>query len=106
MSRPSVGGAFETKLSGAVTQPGYLLEIEFSTTVRWSTRGTLTWNSQTWVGREFKVQMSGGRGMDAKLTLTLSNNDNAIGTLCLADGVGNRNIRLWKFTGNAPSLTD
>ena len=44
--------------------------------------------------------------MDAKLTLTLSNNDNAIGTLCLADGVGNRNIRLWKFTGNAPSLTD
>ena len=106
MSRPSVGGAFETKLSGAVTQPGYLLEIEFSTTVRWSTRGTLTWNSQTWVGREFKVQMSGGRGMDAKLTLTLLNNDNAIGTLCLADGVGNRNIRLWKFTGNAPSLTD
>ena len=106
MSRPSVGGTFETKLGAAVTQPGYLLEIEFSTTVRWSTRGTLTWNSQTWTGREFKVQMSGGRGMDARLTLTLNNHDNAIGTLCLADGVGNRNIRLWTFTGNAPGLTD
>ena len=57
---------------------------------------------QTWTGRESKVQMSGGRGMDARPTLTLNNHDNAIGTLCLADGVGNRNIRLWTSTGNAP----
>ena len=106
MSRPSVGGTFETKLSAGITQPGFLLEIEFATTVRWSTRGTLTWNSLTWTGREFGVQMSGGRGMDARLTLTFNNHDNSIGTLCLADGIGNRNVRLWKFTGNTPSLTD
>jgi hypothetical protein len=34
------------------------------------------------------------------------NHDNAIGTLMLTDGIANRVVKLWSFTGDSPASSD
>lgn len=106
MSRPSVSGPLTAKLSAAATAPGYLIEVAFSTTYRWSSRGTLTWNSLTWTGLPFVVSLSSDGAGGQKLSLSFPNHDNAIGTLLLTDDIANRSVTLWTFTGDSPAAGD
>ncbi len=103
MGRPLSTG-FENKLSAAATTPGYLVEIEFPAIVRWSSLGGFLWNSQTWTSNSFSVS---GFGIDGSAessgSLTFNNHDNSVGTLCLANGVSNRAIRLYAFDGLTPA---
>lgn len=106
MSRASVGPTLLGKLQASATRPGYLLEIGFSTTYRFSSRGTLSWNSQTWTSLPFVPTLSGDAANGQRLSVTMPNHDNAIGSLLLLDDIANRIVKLWVFTGDSPAAGD
>lgn len=98
--RTSVNAGFATLLGAPVTSPGYLIEIEFSTTLRFSTRGTITIGATTWTQRSFQVS-----GFPTP-TITFIDSDNVIAAFLYNDKVRGRAIRIWKFDGEAPTATE
>lgn len=87
-----------------ITTPFHLVELVMaSATYRWSTRGTVSWDSQTWT--EAGVMVEGlrnlvGGGMEGAISIT--NTDNAASALVLADGVADRECRVWQLNGAGP----
>lgn len=104
----TLGGATTTEVGAAVTRPGYLIEIAFSTTVRFSSRGTISWSGQTWTAYDCNVR---GLGVDSSEVQTegaldIGNADLVMSTLILSEGVSGRAVRVWKFYGDASALAD
>ncbi len=89
------------RLNAPVTAPGYLLQIDFPTVLRWSNRGDVSFGGNVFAGRSFVVQ-GPQLNRDAQTTLTVStpNHDNAIGTVLLTDKLFNRRVQLWSFDGD------
>jgi hypothetical protein len=102
-------GSTDTGVAAAVTLPGYFVQIDFPTPWYRSTRGTLSWNGQSWVS--FDAQIAGlatdGAGSALNGTLIIGNTDLAISTEILLYGISGRVIKIWKFYGDtAPALGD
>ncbi|MGL5003044.1 MAG: hypothetical protein ACRDAM_08895, partial [Casimicrobium sp.] len=103
MSRP-ISTSFESQLSAAAPSPGYMVEIAFPSMSRYSTRAAFDWGAMSFAARFFSVSGFGLEGTgSAKGSLTFMNHDNVIGTLCLANGVAARSMRLWSFDGDPPA---
>lgn len=85
-----------------ITTPAYLVQIDFSTVLRLSTRNDQSWNSQVWSGgRLDKVQATDDGGQ-----IELMNGDLLAGALVLNEGVADRDITVWKFYGDNPDVGD
>lgn len=91
-----------------VTQPGYFLEFDFSVPVRFCTRGERSWNGQTWLAANCKID---GFGIDgtpiqegAIEFVDFTRGDLAL--LCLAEGVADRPAFVWMFSGEGPADDD
>ena len=54
--------ALATALGAPVQQPGFLVQMGFSTVRRWSSFATTTWNGQTWTKEAVTVD---GLAVDA-----------------------------------------
>lgn len=95
-----------TAIGGSVTQPGYFLELQFSSlTVRLCSFGATTWNSLTWNGANFSV--GGMDGTGRKATVSLWDADAALRTLALTDdGIRNRIVTIWKAQAAALAADD
>ena len=91
-----------------VTAPGYLVEISFATPLRYSTRGTLTWDSKTWTAYDVRVSGIAWDGASSGLTgsLAIGNADLAIGQSVLSEGVAGRAIKVWAIYGDSPAASD
>lgn len=97
-----------TATQADVTTPAYLVEIAFSVVSRLSSRGEQAWNGQTWLGGRLgkvsglkwdeKGQQSGA--------LELINTDLLYSALVLGEGVAGRKVRIWKFYGDNPAVSD
>ncbi|MDD5385345.1 MAG: hypothetical protein PHG89_10760 [Gallionella sp.] len=91
-----------------VTTPAFLVEIDFSTVIRLSTRNDQTWNSLTWTGGRIG-KISGlqwdGKGQQTG-TIEIINSDLAYSALVLNEGVADRPVKIWKFYGDNPALLD
>jgi hypothetical protein len=111
MSR-TLAGTTASGVSAAVTLPGYFVQIAFNggaNTVYWSSRGTLTWNAQSWTA--YDVQVTGlttdGGGSALNGTLVVGNHDLAAGALVLLYGVSGVAITVWAYYGDsAPGAGD
>lgn len=101
----AISGALATRLIATATAPGYLVELGFSTTQRWSTRGTITWNSLSWTGIDFSATYQpGSKGAQSdRATISLNNHDNTIGTLLLSSNFSGLTCKLYFFDGDAPA---
>lgn len=99
--------ATQAASEAVVTEPGYLIELLFSVPVRISTRGLVSWNSQTWLPMACAV---GGLALDGtplqEGSLTFIDSDGAIAVLVLAEGVADRGARVWEFFGQTPATAD
>lgn len=107
MARSLTSGLL-TEIGNAVTKPGYFIEIVFSTNLRMSTRGTLSWNGNTWAGRGAVMS---GIGNDVTTSaqagrITFDDGDFAIAELVLSEGIAGRAINVWKFYGATPADGD
>ncbi len=89
-------------LGATVTQPGYLVQIDFSTPVRLSTLGDLSFNGYTWTAADIKVR---GLGVDEKGgqggSLVFANTLDDVGALVLGEGIADRRVRVWACDAGA-----
>jgi len=109
-------GATSSGVAAAVTLPGYLIDIGFSTPLRISTRGTLTWDSKTWTAADASVGGLSADGAASALngTIEIGNADTNIGGLgstmaglVLAESVAGKACKIWAFYGDtAPGASD
>lgn len=88
----------ESSVNSTVTKPGYLIEIGFSTTLRFSTLGDVTWAGNAFSGaRSISV-----RGLtDAAGTIEFGNADDGLTALLLNEGVADKSVRVWVADANA-----
>lgn len=102
-------GTTSSGVAAAVTTPGYFVEFGWSSTGRYSTRGTLTWNSQTWTATDVRVSGLADDSSSSALegVLQFANADLAIGALVFAQGVAGKTVRVWSFYGDSnPGASD
>lgn len=93
-------------VAATVTTPGYLIQIEFAAPAHFCSRGSVVWDSTTWVG--YDVRIAGldvdGSKSSAGGTLTFNNADLTMSAFILAEGVSGRPVRIWKFYGESATL--
>lgn len=105
----TLAGTTSSGVSAAVTAPGYFVEFGWSITGRYSTRGTLTWDSQTWTATDVQVSGLSDDSASAAIdgALQFGNSDLIIGALVFAQGVAGKTVRVWAFYGDtAPGTSD
>jgi hypothetical protein len=90
--------------AGPMQRPGVLVEINFGTTRRWSSAGTVAWNGHTWTAKHLRVDNLLVQPLRVSGALVIGNEDDEIGTLVLSEGVQDRRIVLWGF--DAAALAD
>jgi len=100
MSR-TLPSSISTAVAQPVTQPGYLIQIDATSTLRYSTRATLTYDSQTWTGGARVDRLNTARGGVA--AVALPNADNALSALILADALTDKRTRIWAIYGDGPT---
>ena len=87
-------------IAAPVTAPGYLIAITSgSATVRYSTRGALDYDGETWTG--------GGqvtRNGPTDWTLSLPNHDNLVSALVLGDFLDQAEVAIWSYLGNSDPI--
>jgi hypothetical protein len=93
MTRP-VTAELLTVAAAGVTQPAYLVEIQWPTfSTRLCTFGTVEWNGSTWQGGGVEIGSMDSAGTPSQLTL--ADPDFAYRTLVLADGIRDRRVNIW-----------
>lgn len=102
----TLAGTTASGVTAAVTQPGYLVEIGWSTPWRLSTRSTLTWDSKTWTAYDVQVTGLAASGASASCTLLLGNTDLAASYAVLTEGASGIAFKIWAFYGSAPGASD
>lgn len=80
-----------TAIGGDVTAPLYLVEMGFSTTARYSSRETVTWNSHSWLTAGMEVTFNAGIPQ-----VSFFNENTTFGQIVLADGTAGRTIKVWQ----------
>lgn len=92
----------EASVAQTVTTPAFLIQIDFSTVLRLSSRGDQSWDGNLWTGgRLGKIQASSDGGQ-----VEIMNSDLAAGALVLNEGISDRPISIWQFYGDNPDLAD
>lgn len=90
-------------VAATVTRPGHLIEIGFSTPIRYSTIGDVEWIGNTWIGNR-SVELRGIS--DAGGTMTFGNIDDAFAALVLGSGVAGLTVRVWSADATALATAD
>ena len=101
-------GTVTTAVGAAVTRPGYLVQIDFTSPLRLSSRGDVSWNSLSWGAWDVRIT---GLAIDGAASaqdgsLVLGNTDYTVGALVLGEGIAGRAVNVWKIYGETPALTD
>lgn len=86
------------------TSPLYLVQLSFATTtLRYSSFGTLTWRGLTWLGRNLTVS---GLGSDGAPSVEVFDADATLRTLILSDGIADRPVDIWSADQRALGAGD
>lgn len=92
-------GSLPAAVAQTITTPAWLVEVDFSTPLRLSSRGDQSWGGYTWTGgRLGKVTLSASGGH-----MEIINTDLAAGALAMNEGVADRRVRAWAFYADNPS---
>jgi len=100
MSR-SLPSSISTAVAQPVTQPGHLIQIDASSTLRYCTRATLTYGGQTWMGGARVERLDTAPG--GSCAIALPNADNALSALILEDALTDKRTRIWAIYGDSPT---
>ncbi len=80
----TLDAALEAAIAEAGTAPGWLILIDAAIPLRYSTRGTLSYDGRTWTGGA-TLSGVGESGLLSEVRLGLPNTDNAASALALTD---------------------
>jgi hypothetical protein len=87
-----------TGTAQTVTRPFFIVEIDLATTLRYSSRETVTYNSATWTKTPLQVDVSGG-------SVTLFNTDGGL-TSTFSSGASGAAIYVWMLYGDGTFADD
>lgn len=97
----------QSDIAQTVTTPRYLIELGFTTVVRLSTRGDVTYMGAGWVDSGAVVDgLNTTPGGGKSLTLQLPNYDNAYTSLVLNFGIRDRSVKVYVLYSNDPFPAD
>lgn len=102
----TLSGALSAALGAPVQKPAILVEAHFASTRRWSSHATLSWNGHTWTAQPMRLENLLVQPFAITGTLALRNDDDAAGTLVLAEGVADRRIVVWGYDAAATATPD
>jgi hypothetical protein len=94
-SGPTLPPGFISGTQHPITKPGYLFELGFTPPLRYSTRG-----DQVFGGEFFASGFVGAFDIGSR-RLSLINQDNAVSTIVLSQGVADRYVKVWQYYGDA-----
>lgn len=102
----TLSSALQSAYGGAVQKPAWLVEIGFSSPIRLSSYGMVTFDGYSWQAGEF--DLSGLRVDQARIsgTLRLPNTDDLYGALVLTEGTTDRRIKVWGYDAAATASAD
>ena len=88
--------ALLAELGLTVTRPGYLIELGYSTTLRLSTMGAVSWGGNVWAAADVRVSGVGQNGSASNsASLQLGNTDDGFGALILNEGASEIAAKIW-----------
>jgi hypothetical protein len=92
-----------TAVTGRITRPAYLIELAFSSFLRYSTGNLSSFNGNVWipVKADIALGMAGDRA-----AITIWDHDATLRTLLLTEGVTDRAVKIWQYDDNAVAETD
>lgn len=94
----TLASSLVTDTAKRITTPGYLVQMDFDTPLRLSTRGDQSYGGYSWTGGrlgEVKISADGGQ-------IEMMNSDLAAGALILNEGAADRAISVWAFYADNP----
>jgi hypothetical protein len=100
MSR-TLAASISTATEQPVTQPGYLIQIDAASTLRYCTRATLPYDGHSWLGGARVDRLDTAPGGDC--AIALPNADNAMSALILADALTDKRARIWAIYSDSPT---
>ncbi len=96
--------ALLAELALSVTRPGYLIELGYSTTLRLSTMGDISYGSYNWAAADAKLSGIGADGKGSNTArLALGNTDGAYGALVLNEGAADIACTIYACYAGAPT---
>jgi len=98
----TLSSALVTELGLTITRPAYLIKINLSTPLYYSTIGNITWNSINWIGYDVKV--SGVSDIQGQLIL--QNIDNTFSSLILNEKVAGKACQIYSVYAGATATGD
>lgn len=102
----TLSSALQSALSAPVQRPAWLVELNLSTTLLYSSYGTLNWNFNTWVGVDIDVSGLRVGALQVSGSLVFGNADNVFSELFLAQNPTDKRIRIWGYDAAATALGD
>ena len=102
----TLSGTLSAALGAPVQRPAVLVEMQLTVTQRWSSMSTITWNSQTWTGRDLAVEGLQVGALRVSGSIVLGNADDVAGTLVLGESIQDKVIRIWGYDAAATGASD
>lgn len=103
----TLSSALLSELALTVTRPGYLVQINYSTTLYLSTMGDISWDGHTWAGADIQIAGIGQDGSaNANGALRLGNTDNAYSSIVLNEGASDIAVQIWVCYAGATASGD
>lgn len=103
----TLSSALLTELGLSVTRPGFLVQLGFSTTLRLSTMGDISWGGYTWAASDARINGLGQDGSAGNTgNLVLGNTDLAFGALVLNEGASDVPCAIWACYAGATAGGD
>lgn len=99
----SLSGLISAALGAPVTKPAVLVQVDFAAVRRWSSHGTISWGGNTWTAVGMRVDDLAVGVLAVSGSLLMSNVDDVIGTLVLAEGVKDRAITIYGYDAAEPT---
>jgi hypothetical protein len=103
----TLSSALITELGLTLTRPGYLIQLGYSTPLRISTLGDITWNGFAWSSYDARISglSSDGKGANSA-QLMVGNTDKAIGAVVLTEGASDIAVAIWAIYAGATATAD
>ena len=102
----SLSSALSAALGAPVQRPAVLVQIGFEAPVYWSSFDNLSWNGHAWQRAAVSLEGLQVLPLMVRGTLVLGNASGAVSTLVLADGIQDREIRVWGYDAAATGALD
>lgn len=96
---------FRVETGKTVTQPFYLVYLGTEIPMRYSSRGDVDFQNNTWAGSGVQVvRIQDGEGGSRSAQIRFPNHDKALSAVVLNEGVVNKVCRIYQMYGHAPFL--